>query len=391
MKNNFSPIFLTTVLLIGTLLSAQNAKTPDPVSAEEEKLKAEIQLLFQSIKEKNDKARSLFDQARIKAESLKLEADEKLTYLNETLAKAKASKAVDQNEIAKALELQIEAKDHYSKHEYSQTLEKVKAALSHISSVPVVSITVTPQLFVPDEGLLVIQPDIFSINKVTSWTLTVRKKEEGDKDSIDIARWVSGKMLTNAISWDGTVMDANGKSKMAVDSASSYVIDLVVVDEKGGVGRSAQVKFKTDIFTTKTERGLLINISSIRFDYNRADLKQAYQQMVKRVFNFLLAYPDYKIVVEGHSDYTGVAVDNQVLSQKRAQAVADYLVTLGMNSDRIKVYGLGESLPSYNEKEKAALNRRVSFILLKTSDDINVYEGFINKIDLKKEIDKEIK
>lgn len=381
-------VFLSLFLLVGFL---QAQKEATQTVSEEERLKQEIELLFKSIKEKNDKARTLFEEARIRAESLRQEAEEKLSFLDQTLTRAKSSKAVDQKEIEKALDLQKEAKELFSKHEYSPCLDKVKAALSHVSSVPVVSISVAPQLFMPDEGKLVITPDLFSLNKITSWTMTVRKKEEGEKESFDIARWASGGETVPVLEWDGNVMDEKGKMRSALDSASSYIVDLVVVDEKGQVGRSAQVKFKTDIFTTKTERGLLINISSIRFDYNKADLKPVYQQMVKRVFNFLLAYPEYQIVVEGHSDYTGIAPDNQALSQRRAQAVADYLISLGMGGERIRVSGLGEALPSYFERGKAALNRRVSFILLKTKDDNAVYDGFINKIDVKKEIDKEIK
>jgi outer membrane protein OmpA-like peptidoglycan-associated protein len=384
----FKIVFLALLFIAGFLEAQKDASQ---TISEEEQLKQGIESLFQSIKEKNEKARSLFEEARIRAESLKQEAEEKLAFLDETLARAKLSKAVDQKEIEKALDLQKEAQELFSKYEYSPCLEKVKVALSHVSSGPVVSISVAPQLFVPEEGKLVITPDIFSLNKITSWTMTVRKKEEGEKESFDIARWASGSETVPVIEWDGNVMDEKGKMRAALDSASSYLVDLVVVDAKGQVGRSAQVKFKTDIFTTKTERGLLINISSIRFDYNKADLKPVYQQMVKRVFNFLLAYPEYQIVVEGHSDYTGNASDNQVLSQRRAQAVADYLVALGMGADRIRVSGLGEALPSYLEKRKAALNRRVSFILLKTKDDNAVYDGYIRKIDVKKEIDKEMK
>jgi len=356
------------------------------VSTNNSQLKAQIQALFQSILEKNQKAQALFMEAKIKADSLKQEASDKLAYLADTLQKAQRSKVIDQKQLDAATALQKEALALNDQFLYPAVLDKVKEALGHISSVPVVSITVAPQLFVPDEAALVITPDIFSLNNVSKWTLSIRKKEEGEKESVEIVRWIGETPLTNAIAWDGRL-----DNTIIVDSAGSYVVELVVYDDKGGSGRSGQVKFKTDIFTTKTPRGLLINISSIRFDYNKADLKPAYQKLVKRVFNFLLEYPDYNIVVEGHSDYTGIAPDNQVLSEKRANAVADYLVQLGMDRSRIKVYGLGESLPSTTEKLKAALNRRVSFILLKNADDIKIYEDFIGQLDLKKEMDGEMK
>ena len=388
MKNirKITGLFLISLIFTFTGMGAQPKDQAPDTSADEAKLTAEIQSLFQSIKEKNEKARSLFMEAKINADSLKQQATDKLAYLDEILKKAATSKAIDQKEVSKAVDLQKDAKDLFSQYEYTKVLEKVKEALGHISDVPVVSITVTPQLFNPADGKLAIAPDIFSISKVTSWTLSIRKNEEGDKESVEIARWVGGTLLTNTIMWDGI---ASGR--MVVDSAGSYTAELTVVDEKHGVGRSGPVRFKTDIFTTKTERGLLINISSIRFDYNKADLKPAYQTTVKRVFDFLLKYPGYNIVVEGHSDYTGIATDNQVLSGKRANSVADYLVVLGMNRDRIKVYGLGEALPASYEKAKAALSRRVSFILLKTAADSQNYDNFIQKLDLKKELENEMK
>ncbi|MDD5067551.1 MAG: OmpA family protein, partial [bacterium] len=166
----------------------------------------------------------------------------------------------------------------------------------------------------------------------------------------------------------------------------SYIAEMTVRDEKGGMGKSSQVKFKTDIFTTRTERGLLINISIIKFDYNKADLKTEYKKLVKKVYNFLLQYPDYSIIIEGHSDSLGKAPENQVLSGKRADTVAGYLAELGMERNRIRVYGLGESLPSTELWKKLALNRRVSFILLKTAEDLNIYESFIKQLDLNKEV-----
>jgi outer membrane protein OmpA-like peptidoglycan-associated protein len=388
MRNTHTLRYLAASAAVLFFLAAAPARSAEEgtQSTNIDQVKARIQALFQSIMEKNTSAQALFMEAKIKADSLKQQAADKLAYLDETLQKARRTKVIGQADLDAATALQKEALALNDQFLYPSVLDKVREALGHISSVPVVSIAVAPQLFVPDEGVLTVTPDVFSINAVTSWTLSVRKKEEGEKDSVEIMKWTGASAPTNAVAWDGRV----GKT-VAVDSASSYVVELVVYDDKAGSGRSGPVRFKTDIFTTSTPRGLLINISSIKFDYNKADLKPAFQALVKRVFNFLLEYPGYNIVVEGHSDHTGVAPDNQVLSEKRANSVADFLVQLGMDRSRIKVYGLGEALPSATERLKAALNRRVSFILLKNADDIRVYEDFIGKLDLKKETDAEMK
>ncbi len=356
---------------------------------ESEKLKMEIRALIESTKAKNDKARKLFIEAKTTADSLKQEADQKLKYLGETIKKAQKSKAVDKKELAIAVKLNTEAKKLYKENEYIKVIAKVNEALKHISKVPVVSITVSPQLFTPGkdrktgkENILTITPDIFSINKVKSWILAISKKEEGEKKGVEIKKWTGEGDLTEPIKWDG-----KSKGKTILDSASSYVARLVVKDEKNGIGGSSEVRFKTDIFVIETARGKLINISSIRFDYNKDDLKPKYKKTVKMVHDFLLNYPGYNIIVEGHSDSSGKALKNKTLAAQRAKSVADYLVELGMDRTRIKESGLGEALPIYYTKKMMALNRRVSFILLKTKEDTEKYENYIKKLNFEKEVE----
>ncbi len=360
------------------------AEGQEPQLTEPGKIKIQIQELLKTIREKNEKARNLFMEAKIKADSLFMEAEQKLTYLGETIEKAKKSEVVDKKELKKAMELNNEAKKIFKEYEYIKVIEIVNKALGHISKVPVVSIAVQPQLFSPDgdgKNVLTITSDVFSLNKVTTWTLKIKKKEEGEKEGVEIKTWKGEKEIPKTTEWDG-----KEEGKIAVDSAGSYVVELAVLDEKNGMGKSGEVKFKTDIFTTRTERGLLINISSIRFAYNKADLLAKYKGTVKMVHDFLLEYPGYSIVVEGHSDSSGRAPKNQTLSGNRAKSVADYLIELGMDRKRIKTSGLGESLPKTYYKRKMALNRRVAFILLKTDADIATYENYINKLDINKEV-----
>ena len=373
---------INSMLFAGNIYSAEEGEKQ---ITESEKLKLQIQELLKSIKGKNEKARNLFMEAKIKADSLFMEAEQKLKYLNETIEKAKKSKVVDKKELEKAVGLNNEAKKLFEEHEYVKVIEIVNKALEYISKVPVVSVSVTPQLFSPDgdgeNDILTLKSDIFSLNKVTSWTLMIKKKEEGEKEEIEIRTWTGKGTLTDTIKWDGKY-----KEKIAVDSASSYIAELIAIDEKNGVGKSSKVKFKTDIFTTKTERGLLISISSIRFAYRKADLKSKYKKIVKMVHNFLLKYPEYSIAVEGHSDASGKADENKILSGKRANSVADYLIELGMDKKRIKVYGLGEALPKTYYRRKRALNRRGSFILLRTLEDTKKYGDYIRKLNFYEEV-----
>jgi outer membrane protein OmpA-like peptidoglycan-associated protein len=76
--------------------------------------------------------------------------------------------------------------------------------------------------------------------------------------------------------------------------------------------------------------------------------------------------PDKKIRVEGHTDSSGDAEANLELSEKRAQAVREALVGLGVAADRVTALGMGEDFPiaSNEDEDGRAQNRRVDVILL---------------------------
>ena len=71
------------------------------------------------------------------------------------------------------------------------------------------------------------------------------------------------------------------------------------------------------------------------------------------------------MVVEGHTDSQGTAASNQELSEKRAQAVRDYLVSRGIAADRIKSQGFGPTRPigENSSAEGRANNRRVEIVV----------------------------
>ena len=84
------------------------------------------------------------------------------------------------------------------------------------------------------------------------------------------------------------------------------------------------------------------------------------------VVELLQSEPEKKIRIEGHTDSVGSAEANLELSQRRADAVMEALVELGLNQERVISVGLGEDFPiSTNEDEAGrSLNRRVDVILL---------------------------
>jgi len=77
--------------------------------------------------------------------------------------------------------------------------------------------------------------------------------------------------------------------------------------------------------------------------------------------------PDLKIVIEGHADYVGTEAYNQMLSERRAQTVYNYFLTVGIASDRMKTIGYGETMPAISNltAEGRAINRRIEIKVAK--------------------------
>lgn len=101
--------------------------------------------------------------------------------------------------------------------------------------------------------------------------------------------------------------------------------------------------------------------SGITFAYDRADVQPQFQPTLNDVASVLSQYPKTYIDVLGHTDSDGSDAYNQTLSERRAQAVASYLVNRGVQSARIATRGYGETQPiaSNATEEGKASNRRV--------------------------------
>jgi outer membrane protein OmpA-like peptidoglycan-associated protein len=114
-------------------------------------------------------------------------------------------------------------------------------------------------------------------------------------------------------------------------------------------------------------RGMVITLSgSVLFASAKSDLLPAAQLKLNEVANALIQEdPLSKIVVEGHTDSQGAAAYNQDLSQRRAQAVRDYLVSRGIASDRVTAQGFGptRSVADNKSPEGRADNRRVEIVI----------------------------
>ena len=101
--------------------------------------------------------------------------------------------------------------------------------------------------------------------------------------------------------------------------------------------------------------------SGLMFALNSSDLNQATKNNLSDLAETLKKYEDTDILIEGHTDSSGSESYNQTLSEKRANSVSGYLMTLGVSGQRLTTIGYGENQPiSENETaEGRQKNRRV--------------------------------
>ena len=115
--------------------------------------------------------------------------------------------------------------------------------------------------------------------------------------------------------------------------------------------------------TRRTAMGLVMTLDSksIRFDFDKANIKPEYRDILNRIAGILTTIKGYTIAVYGYTDDTGTQTYNLQLSQRRAEAVRDFLAQAGISPTIMSTKGFGKSDPrvSGDTEQARAANRRV--------------------------------
>lgn len=135
--------------------------------------------------------------------------------------------------------------------------------------------------------------------------------------------------------------------------AAAPVVAAVVTEE---------VMEEEPVMMTKTHKE---EYGTGTFEFDSATLTDSVSERLDNFVNFLNEYPQAQVEITGYTDSSGPAAYNQKLSERRAQAVADYLIAAGIDADRFTVKGMGEENPvadnsTHEGREK---NRRVEVVV----------------------------
>ena len=130
--------------------------------------------------------------------------------------------------------------------------------------------------------------------------------------------------------------------------------------------------------TRRTTNGMVMVLpdSTFKFDFDSADLKPKNRELLSRIAGILMVSKGYGLSVFGYTDDVGTKEYNQKLSERRAQAVRNYLVQAGIDSTIVNTKGYGKTNPLVPgvSAEARAKNRRVEIAL--TDSEIK-YTGVV--------------
>ncbi|MDR3394990.1 MAG: OmpA family protein [Parasulfuritortus sp.] len=123
----------------------------------------------------------------------------------------------------------------------------------------------------------------------------------------------------------------------------------------------------------KTDRGMVVTLGDVLFNTDQASLSAGGINNARKLAEFMSKYPQRNVIIEGNTDSRGSESHNQALSERRADAVKNALVDMGISSDRITARGLGESSPVATNDSATGrqLNRRVEIIFPEGSTSAN--------------------
>lgn len=117
-----------------------------------------------------------------------------------------------------------------------------------------------------------------------------------------------------------------------------------------------------------------VTLQGVTFELNSANLTPGSRPVLDDVAADLKKYPRLRVELQGHTDSSGADAYNMQLSERRANAVRDYLISQGVSASQLTARGYGETQPVADNKtnEGRARNRRVEMAVLENPPDVDV-------------------
>lgn len=151
-----------------------------------------------------------------------------------------------------------------------------------------------------------------------------------------------------------------GNTWIGIESKGTYYYQTIVTEQE----MKQEVTADSSSLKDEIEKTGHVAVYGILFDTGKATLQPASDGPLNEVLKLLTEDASLKLQIEGHTDNVGAAAANQALSEKRAQAVKDWLVAHGIAADRLTSKGFGATKPVADNStdQGKAQNRRVELV-----------------------------
>jgi outer membrane protein OmpA-like peptidoglycan-associated protein len=165
--------------------------------------------------------------------------------------------------------------------------------------------------------------------------------------------------------------DSDGDSLDDGDEVNQYKTDPLNPDTDGGtVDDGIEIRRETNPLDAEDDVvkvGVPIILEGITFATGKADVTPESEQTLQKALRTLRTYPEIHVEISGHTDDVGSNSSNQKLSQRRAEAVRDWLISKGIDAGKLTAVGYGEEQPFVpnDSPENRQKNRRIEFKRIK--------------------------
>ena len=138
--------------------------------------------------------------------------------------------------------------------------------------------------------------------------------------------------------------------------------DIFVFDLPLSIQADKISDLELEIITQETGKEIILR--NVTFASNSSKIDVSSYEELDKLIAYLIKTPNLQIEIQGHTDDVGTDLDNKILSNERAKAVYDYLIS--KVSNKLRYIGYGETQPMVpNDSEKSrSLNRRTSFVII---------------------------
>jgi peptidoglycan-associated lipoprotein len=186
--------------------------------------------------------------------------------------------------------------------------------------------------------------------------------EKGDAATLS---WTSTDATQLTIAPDVGTVPAEGQKAVTPSASTTYTI--TASGPGGSATASARITVATaaPAATEPTQEALFLKeVRDAYFDFNKADIRADARTALAQTAQYLRNYPTERVTIEGHCDERGSTEYNLALGDRRASAVKQYLVSLGISADRINTVSFGKEKPFCMQSTEDCYqqNRRGHFV-----------------------------